>query len=88
MTALYEILGAEAKCHISYHPQSSGHVERANRTIVNMLRKYVGNNGNDWDMKLPLVLIAIRSTPHHSTGVTPFEIQSRTQKYNHEVRVY
>ena len=72
MTALLEMLGVEAKFHVAYHPQSSGQVERANRTIVGMLRKYVKANGKDWDVKLPLVLMAIRSTPHRSTGVSPF----------------
>ncbi|KAJ8333567.1 hypothetical protein SKAU_G00415750 [Synaphobranchus kaupii] len=61
---------------LSVDTESSGQVERANRTIVNMLRKYDKANGKDWDMKLPLVLIAIRSTPHRSTGVTPFEMMT------------
>lgn len=34
-----------------------------------MLKKYVSNNGRNWDVKLPLLLMAIRSTPHNSTGV-------------------
>lgn len=40
-----------------------------------MLKKYVNSNGKDRDVKLPLVLMAIRSTPHRSTGVTPFEMK-------------
>ncbi|KAK9525318.1 hypothetical protein VZT92_015149 [Zoarces viviparus] len=76
MTNLYEILGINAKFHISYHPQSSGQVERANRTIIGMLKKYVNNSGKDWDVKLPLVLMAIRSTPHRSTGITPYEMMT------------
>ncbi|XP_076852167.1 protein NYNRIN-like [Brachyhypopomus gauderio] len=76
MTSLWQMLGVEAKFHIAYHPQSSGQVERANRTIVGMLRKYVKANGRDWDIKLPLVLMAIRSTPHRSTGVSPFEMMT------------
>ncbi|KAL7383521.1 hypothetical protein ABVT39_012327 [Epinephelus coioides] len=74
MTALYDILGVEIKFHLSYHPQSSGQVERANRTITLMLKKYVSSSGKDWDVKFTLVLMAIRSTPHRSTGVTPFEM--------------
>lgn len=73
MTAMYDILGVKARFHIPYHRQSSGQVERANRTIVNMLKKYVNGSARDWDVKLPLVLMAIRSTPHHTTGITPFE---------------
>lgn len=76
MKALWEMLGVEAKFHIAYHPQSSGQVERANQTIVSMLRKYVQGHGKDWDIKLPLVLMAIRATPHRSTGVTPFEMMT------------
>ena len=44
-----------------------------------MLKKYVGSNGKDWDVKLPIVLMAIRSTPHRSTGVTPFEMMTGRQ---------
>ncbi|KAF0021998.1 hypothetical protein F2P81_025749 [Scophthalmus maximus] len=74
MRAMFEILGVEA--WISHHPQSSGIVERANRTIVSMLKKYVNSSGKDCDVKLPLVLMAIRSTPHCTTGVTPFEMMT------------
>ncbi|MEQ2202140.1 hypothetical protein XENOCAPTIV_025295 [Xenoophorus captivus] len=50
-----------------------------NRTIVAMLKKYVSNNGKDWDIKLPLILMAIRSNPQRSTGVTPFEMMTGRQ---------
>ncbi|KAM3612667.1 uncharacterized protein V6R79_012474 [Siganus canaliculatus] len=76
MTSLQEILGVEVKFHISHHPQSSGQVERTNRTVIHMLKKYVSGNGKDWDIKLPLVLMAIRATPHRTTGVTPFEMMT------------
>ncbi|KAM3619981.1 uncharacterized protein V6R79_016682 [Siganus canaliculatus] len=76
MTSLQEILGVEVKFHISHHPQSSGQVERTNQTVIHMLKKYVSGNGKDWDIKLPLVLMAIRATPHRTTGVTPFEMMT------------
>ncbi len=63
-----EILGVEAK----FHTQSLGQVVWANHTIVSMLKKYVGSNSKDWDVKLPLVLMTIRGTPHRTTGVAPF----------------
>ena len=63
MRIMWEMLGVEVKFHMAYRPQSSGQVERANQTIVSMLRKYVSSNGKDWDVKLPLVLMAIRATP-------------------------
>ena len=79
MGALWRDLGVKARFHVSHHPQSSGQVERANRTMLEILRKYVGANQRDWDVKLPLVLMAIRATPHESTGVSPFELMTGRQ---------
>ncbi len=38
--------------------------------------KYVSANQKDWDIKLPLVLMAARATPHQSTGVPPFTLMT------------
>ncbi|MBN3318013.1 NYNRI protein, partial [Atractosteus spatula] len=76
MATLWNMLGVKAQLHISYHPQSSGQAERANRTVVSMLKKFVSTSSRDWDIKLPLVLMAIRATPHCSTGVPPFEMMT------------
>ncbi|KAF7643479.1 hypothetical protein LDENG_00238730, partial [Lucifuga dentata] len=76
MKELWQLLGVKAQFHISHHPMASGQVERTNRTVVNMLKKYVATNHKDWDVKLPLVLMAIRATPQESTGVSPFEMMT------------
>uniref|UniRef100_A0A1A8ISM1 Integrase catalytic domain-containing protein n=1 Tax=Nothobranchius kuhntae TaxID=321403 RepID=A0A1A8ISM1_NOTKU len=76
MEHLWRLLGVKANFHISHRPQSSGQVERMNWTVISMLRKYVSSNHRDWDVKLPLVLMAIRATPHESTGVSPFEMMT------------
>ena len=47
MRIMWQMLGVEVKFHMAYRPQSSGQVERANQTIVSMLRKYVSSNGKD-----------------------------------------
>ncbi len=72
MQEVWKLLGIQAKLHISHHPISSGQVDWDNRTVVSMLKKYVATNQKDWDIKLPLVLMAARATPHQSTGVPPF----------------
>lgn len=46
----------------AYRPQSDGLVERANRTIQNMLSAYVYNNRTGCDKFLPLVTMAYNSS--------------------------
>ncbi|XP_047666533.1 uncharacterized protein LOC125140777 [Tachysurus fulvidraco] len=49
--------------HIPYHPQSSGMVERANRTIKDKIRKAMHTSGSkNWVHALPLVLADMRMT--------------------------
>ena len=55
----------------AYRPQSDGMIERINRTIEEMLSKYVAENQRDWDKYLPLVLSAYRTSTHDSTGFSP-----------------
>ncbi len=76
MQEMWKLLGKQAKLHISHHQISSGQVERANRTMVSMLKKYVATNQKYWDIKLPLVLMAARATPHQSNGVPPFTLMT------------
>jgi transposase InsO family protein/predicted aspartyl protease len=55
----------------AYHPQSDGLVERFNRTVEDLLSKYVSPTQRDWDEYLPLAMLAYRSSVHESTGQTP-----------------
>ena len=56
----------------TYHPQSTGLVERQNRTLVNMLRVYSSRYMTDWDKYLPQVVGAYNSTQHSSTVISLF----------------
>src|SRR5258705_11952961 len=49
-------------------------VERMNRTLSQLLRTQIAPNRLDWDVKLPFVLMAYRTTLHDSTAITPFEL--------------
>ncbi|KAL1248878.1 hypothetical protein QQF64_022196 [Cirrhinus molitorella] len=79
MQETWKLLGIQAQLHISYHPIASGQVERTHRTVVGMLKKFVASNQKDWDVKLPLVLMAIRATPSQATRVPPFELMTGRQ---------
>lgn len=54
-----------------FHPQSSGLVERLNRTIEDMLSKFVSKHQKDWDHYLPYIMMAYRSSVHETLGETP-----------------
>ena len=56
-----------------YHPQCDGHTERFNRTLADMLACYVSENDRTWDLYVPYVLFAYRTSVHSSTGFSPFE---------------
>lgn len=51
-----------------YHPSSNGQVERMVGTVKQHLRK-MGDEG--WDLKIPRLLLQLRSTPCTTTGKTP-----------------
>ena len=71
---LAKILGIDWKLHCAYRPQSSGQVERMNRTIKETLTKLTTETGiNDWIALLPFVLFRVRNTPGQF-GLTPYEL--------------
>ena len=58
----------------SFHPQTDGATERANRTISQILCSLVKNSQHDWSKKLPLVELAINSSVNSTSKFTPFEL--------------
>jgi hypothetical protein len=64
-------LGIRKTRTTSHHPQSDGMVERYNRTLEEMLSKFVKDNQKDWDLFLPLLTMAYRATPQESTKFSP-----------------
>ena len=56
-----------------YNPQANGMVERVNGVIKKALVKAGAGNTN-WDTLLPKIMMAIRTTPHASTNLSPFQL--------------
>uniref|UniRef100_A0A3Q1F2Z4 Gypsy retrotransposon integrase-like protein 1 n=2 Tax=Acanthochromis polyacanthus TaxID=80966 RepID=A0A3Q1F2Z4_9TELE len=78
---VYKLLGIRGVKTSPYHPQTDGLVERFNKTLKSMLRKFVEDSGADWDQWLPFLLFAYREVPQASTGFSPFQLL-----YGHAVR--
>lgn len=54
----------------SRHPQANP-TGRVNKTIISMLRAYIGDNHRTWDKYISQLGFALRSAVHESTGYTP-----------------
>lgn len=71
ITDLYQLLGIRKLNTTAYHPQT---VERFNHTLVSMLAKSAVADPRGWDVKLPYVLFAYRSSPQESTKQSPYHL--------------
>ncbi|KAE9347247.1 hypothetical protein PR003_g7026 [Phytophthora rubi] len=70
--SFYETLGIKKLYGMAYHPQTQGLVERFNGTLIGMLRMFVSETQSDWDLYLPRVLFAYRTSYHEALGGSPF----------------
>ncbi|KAJ3474471.1 hypothetical protein NLI96_g12441 [Meripilus lineatus] len=69
---LHELLRTELRLSSSYHPQTDGATERANRTMTQMLRQCVKPDQKDWVQKLPAIELAMNTARSDTTGFSPF----------------
>ena len=71
MSELCQQMGIDKVRTTSYKPSTNGVVERFHGTLNSLIAKVVSENQRDWDMHLPYVMSAYRSTEHRSTGFSP-----------------
>lgn len=70
--ALCSMMGIDNTTSTSFHPQTDGQTERANRVLEDMLRNYVCSDHTDWDSHLPIAEFAVNNAYHESVQNTPF----------------
>ncbi|XP_064653098.1 uncharacterized protein K02A2.6-like [Lineus longissimus] len=68
--AFLDYLDIDHRCSIPYLPQSNGNVERANETLLKIIR-IAKLEGKDWRKEVEKFLFDYRTTPHTQTGVSP-----------------
>lgn len=72
--SMCRLLGITHKVTSPYHPQGNGLTERFNKTLTNCLIKYVNSKQTDWDIFLPTILFANRTSKNRATNATPYEL--------------
>ncbi|CAM4514096.1 unnamed protein product [Lepidochelys kempii] len=74
MESFWEAHGVNHLVATPYHHQTNGIVEKFNGTLGAMIRKFVNEHSNDWNLVLQQLLFAYRAVPHPSLGFSPFEL--------------
>ena len=65
-------MGVRKTWTMPLHPQSDGIVERFKRTLAQQqLAKYCNEGQEDWDVRLPAMLMACKSAVDESTDFSP-----------------
>eukprot|EP01129_Flabellula_baltica_P005312 TRINITY_DN1914_c0_g1_i1.p1 TRINITY_DN1914_c0_g1~~TRINITY_DN1914_c0_g1_i1.p1 ORF type:complete len:1797 (-),score=243.90 TRINITY_DN1914_c0_g1_i1:39-5429(-) len=71
VNAIFVLLDVTHVRTTAYRPQADGQVERFNRTLKSMLKKYA-LEGNDWDGYIDYVVCAYNTGLHSATQETPY----------------
>ena len=71
---LHRLLGVKLKLSTSYHPETDGSTERANKTIIQSIRQYINRRQTDWAIHLTHVESVFNNSIAMSTGLTPNEL--------------
>jgi hypothetical protein len=69
---LWHLLGTKLKFSAAYQPQTDGQNEVVNRSLGNLLKCLVGEDGRTWDSILPKAQFTYNNSISMSIGMSPF----------------
>ncbi|XP_016172836.1 uncharacterized protein LOC107615254 [Arachis ipaensis] len=61
-------------CSRPYYAQANGQVEAANKILIGLIKKHIGNRPRTWHETLNQILWAYRNSPRGSTGTSPYKL--------------
>lgn len=65
-------LGIKHNRTVEYHPQANGLDERFNGTLVKILKNYIQQDQDDWDLRLPWAVMLYNTSIHATTQTSPY----------------
>ena len=74
MSSFYFKYGIVLSHSSNYYPQGNGLAKSSNKNLMTIIKKIVGDNKKDWDIKIKLALWADKVTNKSSTRRSPFEL--------------
>jgi len=74
--ALHKMMGTKLLMSTSFHPQTDGQTERANRNVAQIFRAIVRHDQKDWVDRVPMAEFAINASVSATTKFAPFELNS------------
>ncbi len=72
---LCNLYGSVVKIRSPYSSRSLGLVERAHRSLLDIMRSLSDSFESNWLINLPLAVSIYNSTPHGATKISPFELR-------------
>ena len=72
MTELALMLGLKHSTTSPYNSKANGRVEVVHKSMQTMMRAYMEDHVEDWNLLLPLIEFALNTSINKGTGYTPF----------------
>ena len=71
---LLNVIGTERRVTSAYMPRTDGQAEKANDTVVKVLKKHSETDTQNWDKWIPFVEYSFNTRTASSTNYSPFEL--------------